>query len=102
MITATPITKYHIGHAVAPTAINWDCFELDNATWVVLVTIMALIINLLVIVKTKDIAYSLVIIWALVGIIVKQIESQSIFITAAASATIIALALILTSLAKRA
>jgi hypothetical protein len=88
--------------AAALTAINWDGFGLDNVVWSVLIIIVALMINLLVIVKRRDVAYSLVIIWALVGIIVKQIENQNIVITATISAVIIALALILTNLVKRA
>jgi benzodiazapine receptor len=96
-ITVASITNV----AVALTAINWDGFGLDNVTWAVLVIVVALMINLLVIIKRRDIAYSLVIIWALVGIIVKQIENQSIVITAAASAIIIVLALILVNMVKR-
>jgi len=51
--------------------------------------------------KRRDIAYSLVIIWALAGIIVKQAETQSIVITASISAIIIVVALILMKLKER-
>lgn len=80
--------------ATALTAINWDGFGISNETWAVLVIIVALAITLTVIITRRDVAYSLVLIWALVGIIVKQTENQSVVITAAASAIIIAVALV--------
>ncbi len=84
--------------AVALTAVNWDGWGLGAVTWAVLVIIVALIITLTVIITRRDVAYSLVIVWALVGIIVKQIENQSIVMTAAISAVIILVALTVFSL----
>jgi len=49
-----------------------------------------LLITLLVIVTRRDVAYGLVIIWALVCIPMKQSENQSIVIIAEVSAIIIA------------
>lgn len=80
--------------AVALTVINWNGWGLSDVTWAVLVIIVALIINLTVIVTRRDVAYSLVIVWALVGIAVKQIENQSIVMITGVSATIIAVALV--------
>jgi hypothetical protein len=42
----------------------------------------------------RDIAYGLVIVWALVGIAVKQSENQSVLTVAEASAIIVLLALV--------
>lgn len=80
--------------AVALTAINWDGWGLGDVTWAVLVIVVALIITLAVIITRRDVAYSLVLVWALVGIIVKQIENQSIVMTAGISAAIILVALL--------
>ncbi|MGB9659967.1 MAG: tryptophan-rich sensory protein [Nitrososphaerales archaeon] len=88
-ITVAPIANV----AAALTAINWDGWGIGDVAWTILVIIIAMIITLAVIVKRKDIAFSLVIVWALIGIIVKQIENQSIFITASVSAAIIMIAL---------
>jgi len=87
--------------AAALTAINWDGWGIDGVTWAILVIIIALIVDLTIVIKRRDIAYSLVIIWALTGIIVKQAETQSIVITASISAIIIVIALILMKLKER-
>lgn len=90
-ITVAPIANF----ASALVSINWDGWGITDVNWAMIVIIIALIITLAVIFTRKDIAYSLVIIWALVGIVVKQIENQTIVMTASASAVIIAIALIL-------
>jgi len=87
--------------AAALTAISLDGWGLDSITWAILVIIIALMIDLTVIIKRRDVAYSLVIVWALVGIIVKQAEKQNIIMTAGISAIIIAIALIFVTLKKR-
>jgi len=81
--------------AAALTAIGWDGWGLSGVIWTDLVISVALIITLAVIVTRRDIAYSLVIIWALIGIIVKQIGEQSILVAAGASVIIITITLIL-------
>jgi len=87
--------------AAALVAINWDGLGLGEVTWTILVIIVAMIINLAVIITRRDIAYSLVIIWALIGIIAKQYEEQSIVITAGISAIIIVIALISMHIVRR-
>jgi benzodiazapine receptor len=72
---------------------NWDGFGISQETWATLIIIIALLITLLVIVTRKDVAYGLVIIWALVGIAVKQSENQTIVVIAEISAIIIAVVL---------
>jgi hypothetical protein len=84
--------------ATALTAVNWDGWGIDAVTWAILMIVVALIINLTIVIKRRDIGYSLVIIWALAGIIVKQADKQSIVITAGVGAIIIAIALILVNL----
>lgn len=87
--------------ATALTAINWDGFGISNETWAVLAIIVALAITLTVIITRRDVAYSLVLIWALVGIIAKQTENQGVVITAAASAIIIFVALVAMTVGSR-
>lgn len=84
--------------AAALVSVNWGGLGLSGLTWAVLVMAVALIINLAVIVTRKDIAYSLVIIWALIGIVVKQNDNQTIFLVAGVSMVIIVVALVLANL----
>jgi len=79
--------------ASALVSIQWDGFGLANETWAVLVIAVALLITLIVIATRKDIAYSLVLVWALVGIAVNQSGYQNIVTAATASAIIILVAL---------
>ncbi len=68
--------------AVLVTLEVGDLF-LGEVLWTILVIVVAMILTLLVLYKRSDVGYSLVIIWALLGIVLKQYESyQSIGITA--------------------
>jgi benzodiazapine receptor len=80
--------------AVALVSMKWDGFGISQETWAFLVIIVALLITLLVIVTRKDVAYGLVIVWALVGIAVKQSEYQNIVMIAEISAVVVAIALV--------
>jgi hypothetical protein len=79
--------------AVTLVSVGWDSFGISQEKWATLIIIIALLITLLVIVTRKDIAYGLVIIWALVGIAMKQSGSQNVVIIAETSAIIVAIAL---------
>jgi benzodiazapine receptor len=79
--------------ASALVSIQWDGFGLASETWAVLVIAVALLITLAVIATRRDIAYSLVLVWALVGIAVNQSAYQNIVTAATASAIIIIVAL---------
>jgi hypothetical protein len=80
--------------AAALKAINWDGFGLGEVTWTVAMIVVALAVTLAVIFTRRDIAFSLVIIWALIGIMVKQSAQQNIVIIAAIGVIVILLALI--------
>jgi len=58
--------------------INWDGFGISSVVWTIIVLIVASLVTLLVIVTRKDVAYSLVIIWALIGIFIKQSANEPI------------------------
>jgi len=73
---------------VALVSANWNGFGIAPETWATLILIVAVLIALLVTVTRRDIAYGLVIIWALVGIAVNQ--SGNIVMIAQIGAIIVA------------
>jgi benzodiazapine receptor len=72
---------------------NWDGLGINPETWATLIIIVALAITVLVLATRRDIAYGLVIVWALIGIGVNQSGNQSIVTLTEASAIIVLLAL---------
>ncbi len=84
--------------SVTLVSINWDGFGISSETWATLVVIVALIVTLLVVATRKDIAYALVIIWALIGIAAKQSGNQTVVMLTETSAVIVAIALAATIL----
>ena len=93
------ITVASIANVAATlVSIGWDGFGISPEIWAILVVAVALIITMLMLFTRKDVAYSLVIIWALVGIGIKQSGNQTIVMLAEISAAIVAIALISTIL----
>jgi len=84
--------------AVTLVSLNWDGFGVSAETWAILVIAVALVITLLVVATRRDVAYALVIIWALAGIAVKQSGYQTIVLLTEISAVIVAVALVATML----
>jgi benzodiazapine receptor len=82
-------------------SVNWNGFGITPEIWASLIIIVALLIALLVVATRKDVAYGLVIVWALIGIAVKQSGNQSIVMLTEASALIVLLALTATILFSR-
>lgn len=80
--------------SVALVSAGWEGLGVNPQTWASVVVIVALIIDLLVLASKRDVAYSLVIIWALVGISVNQSANQLIVLLTQASAAIVALAIV--------
>ena len=80
--------------ASALVSIQLDGFGLASETWAVLVIAVAVLITLVVIATRKDVAYSLVLVWALVGIAVNQSDYRDIVTAATASVIIIIVALV--------
>jgi benzodiazapine receptor len=77
------ITVAPIANVVATlVSINWDGFGLGEVTWTMALIAVAVILTLLNIQTRGDIGYTLVIVWALGGIIVKQMAIQGIVTTA--------------------
>jgi hypothetical protein len=84
--------------AATLVSVNWDGFGISPETWATLILIVALLIAMLVVLTRKDVAYGLVIIWALLGIAVKQSTNQNIVVTTEVGAIILAITLIATIL----
>jgi benzodiazapine receptor len=79
--------------SVTLVSVNWNGFGISPEIWATLIIIVALLITLLVLATRRDIAYGLVIVWALIGIAVKQSGNQNIVLLTEASAIIVLLAL---------
>jgi hypothetical protein len=86
---------------VTLVSVGWDGFGISQETWAFSIVIIALLITLLVVATRKDLAYGLVIIWALLGIAVKQSGNQNIVTTTETSAVVIVIALVLSILVSR-
>lgn len=89
-ITVASITNV----AAALTAVGWDGGGIGQETWAMLVIVVALLITLTVIATRKDVAYGLVIVWALVGIMSKQSENQIVGLTAEVSIVVILITIV--------
>ena len=74
--------------------IEWDRFGLSEQTWTIIILVVVSIITILMILKRRDIAYSLVIVWALFGIILKRLSNDPIYGVQTEIATISAIAII--------
>jgi benzodiazapine receptor len=75
-------------------SIGWDGFGISLETWAILIIIVSLLITLTVVTMRKDIAYALVIVWALLGIAANQSGNPNIVSTTEASVVIAVVALI--------
>jgi hypothetical protein len=84
--------------AVTLVSVNWGGLGINSETWAALIIIVALLITTMVLATRKDVAYGLVIVWALVGIAAGQSGNQNIVMLAQASAVIVLIALTATIL----
>ncbi|MDG6244154.1 MAG: tryptophan-rich sensory protein [Methanolobus sp.] len=57
-------------------SIGWTGFGLDETIWTVLVLAVGLIIALATMLKNRDVAYGLVIVWAYAGILLKHVSAD--------------------------
>ncbi|MBN2065450.1 MAG: hypothetical protein JW771_01400 [Candidatus Thermoplasmatota archaeon] len=53
-------------------SVNWDGLGISQLTWTALVISVGVLITILMLLRRKDIAYSLVVLWALLGIYIKR------------------------------
>jgi translocator protein len=80
---------------------NWNGFGISPSTWAILIVAVVLVITMLMLATRKDIAYSLVIIWALVGIGVNHNANQTVVMLTEVASALVAIALVATVLASR-
>jgi benzodiazapine receptor len=96
------ITVASIANVAATlVSLNWDGFGISPEIWATLVVAVALIITILMLITRKDVAYSLVIIWALVGIGVKQSGNQMVVLLTEVGAVIVAIVLVVVVLVAK-
>ena len=58
--------------SVALTAVGWDGWGIEASTWAVAIVCVALLLSLAMLLLRKDVAFNLVVVWALFGILSKQ------------------------------
>jgi hypothetical protein len=80
--------------AAALVSVGWDGFGLGAETWGILVIVIALLITTLVVLTRRDVAYGLVIIWALIGISANQSGNHNVTLVAQTSAVIVAVVVV--------
>lgn len=76
------------------TSIGWNGFGVADAAWAMIMLVVATVVALGIILTRRDVAYSAVIVWALVGIFNnQQITEQTVTTTAAMMAAVVVVAL---------
>jgi len=81
--------------AAALVSIGWNGFGFIAENWAIVAMSIALLVTLIVIIVRRDFAYSLVVVWALVGIAAKQGMYPNIVAVSEVAVVIIFLALAL-------
>lgn len=72
---------------------GWDGFGISGAVWATIMLVVAGGISLAMIYQRRDVAYTAVLLWALIGIANKQAETQLVAGTALAVAVVLVIAL---------
>ena len=54
--------------------LNWDGFGLAPSTWAVIIVLVAMAIGMMTMLRNRDAAYGLVLIWAFGGILLRQVS----------------------------
>lgn len=80
--------------AAALSQSGWVKWTSADAVWGSLAMAVVLVVTLVVVAARKDVAYGLVVVWALVGIAVKQSAEPNIVLTAEVGAIIAAIAVV--------
>lgn len=57
---------------------NWDGFGLPDSTWATIMVLVAMAIGTLTMVRNRDVAYGLVLIWAFSGILLRQVSAAGL------------------------
>ncbi|MBA3871027.1 MAG: tryptophan-rich sensory protein [Anaerolineae bacterium] len=73
---------------------KWNGFGISGEVWAAIMLVVATVITLTIIVNRRDVAYTAVLLWALVGIVIKQSAAPLVAGTAGVVAVVILLTLI--------
>ncbi|MFB3890159.1 MAG: tryptophan-rich sensory protein [Candidatus Bathyarchaeia archaeon] len=87
--------------AAALSSLGWVKWNPADAAYALLAIVAVLVITLVVLAARRDVAYGLVIVWALVGIAVKQSAVQDVALAAEIGAVVVAIAVIASAVAFR-
>ena len=87
--------------AAGLVSVGWDGFGLSTEIWAMVAMSIALIVTLIVIVARRDLAYSLVVVWALAGLAIKQSLYPNIVTVAEVAIAVILIAVALSLVASR-
>lgn len=59
-------------------SMGWDGFGLSDYTWAVIIVLVAMVIGTVTMVRNRDVAYGLVLIWAYLGILLRQTSADGL------------------------
>ncbi|HUV07557.1 MAG TPA: hypothetical protein VMX75_07490 [Spirochaetia bacterium] len=74
--------------------INWNGFGLGEVAWTVIMIIAATGITLAVLISRNDAAYGLVIVWALAGIVIKRLNTDTVLLREVIGAAVFSIAVV--------
>ena len=57
---------------------KWNGFGLAASTWMVIIVLVAMVIGTITMLRNRDVAYGLVLIWAFTGILIRQTSSDDL------------------------
>jgi len=87
--------------SVALTAVSWDGWGIEPSAWAVAIICVALLLSFAMLALRKDVAFCLVVVWALVGILAKQSAHESIVLASQIGIVLLLVAIGVTVAASR-
>jgi hypothetical protein len=57
---------------------GWDGFGLADSTWAVIMVLVAMVIGTTTMVRNRDVAYGVVLVWAYLGILIRQTSADGL------------------------
>ncbi|MDJ0597726.1 MAG: tryptophan-rich sensory protein [Crocosphaera sp.] len=75
--------------ALALYWIKWNGFGISQMTWTIMMSIIAAIIGILIIIRRKDSVYCGVLVWALIAITIRHLDTLPIAVTSGLCAAIL-------------
>ena len=87
--------------SVALTAAGWDRVGIEAATWAVIIIGVAVVLSLVMLATRRDVAFNLVVVWALLGILVNQSWKDSVVLASEVAIVIVLVAIVVTVLVSK-